>query len=64
MIEIWELITGRQQHKIGKHGGDFLRRLRPYKGCSETDDDDDRKVKIYYSLAELYVKSVYLNVFG
>jgi hypothetical protein len=41
MLEIWELITGRQQHKIGKHGGDFLRKPRPYKGCSTTDDDDD-----------------------
>jgi hypothetical protein len=38
MIEIWELITGRKQHKIGKDGGDFLRRLRPYKGCSTTDE--------------------------
>jgi hypothetical protein len=23
MLEIWELITGRKQHKIGKDGGDF-----------------------------------------
>jgi hypothetical protein len=51
IIEIWELTTGRQQHKIGKHGGDFLRRLRPYKGCSES--DYNRKVKICYSLVEL-----------
>jgi hypothetical protein len=41
MLEIWELITGRQQHKTGKDGGDFLRKTRPDKGCSTTDDDDD-----------------------
>jgi hypothetical protein len=41
MLEIWELIAGRQQHKIGKDGGDFLRKTRPDKGCSATDDDDD-----------------------
>jgi hypothetical protein len=41
MLEIWELITGRLQHKTGKYGGDFLREARPYKGCSATDDDDD-----------------------
>jgi hypothetical protein len=40
MLEIWELITERQQHKIGKDGGEFLRKTR-YKGCSATDDDDD-----------------------
>jgi hypothetical protein len=34
-------ITGRQQHKRGKDGGNFLRKPRPYKGCSATDDDDD-----------------------
>jgi hypothetical protein len=41
MLEILALITGRRQHKIGKDGGDFLRKLRPDKGCSTTDDDDD-----------------------
>jgi hypothetical protein len=41
MLELWELITGRKQHKIGKYGGDFLRKPRPDKGCSATDDDDD-----------------------
>jgi hypothetical protein len=40
MLEIWELITGRKQHKIGKDEGDFLRKPRPDKG-STTDDDDD-----------------------
>jgi hypothetical protein len=39
MLQIWELITGRKQHKIGKDG-DFLRKPRPDKGCSATDDDD------------------------
>jgi hypothetical protein len=34
-------MTGRKQHKIGKDGGDFLRKPRPDKGCSATDDDDD-----------------------
>jgi hypothetical protein len=28
MLEIWELITGRKQHKIVKDGGDFLRKSR------------------------------------
>jgi hypothetical protein len=41
MLEILELITGRQQHKVGKDGGDFFRKPRPDKGCSATDDDDD-----------------------
>jgi hypothetical protein len=40
MHEIWDLITGRKQHKIGKDGGDFYRKLRPDKGCCATDDDD------------------------
>jgi hypothetical protein len=40
MLEIWELITGRKQHKIGKDGGEFLRKPRPDKGCSTTYDDD------------------------
>jgi hypothetical protein len=40
MLEIWELITGRKQHKIGKDGGDFLRKPRPDNGCSATDDDE------------------------
>jgi hypothetical protein len=35
MMEIWELISGRQQHKAGKDGGD----LAEVKGCSTTDDD-------------------------
>jgi hypothetical protein len=39
MLEIWKLITGRKQHKIGKYGGDFLRKPRPDKGCSTTDDE-------------------------
>jgi hypothetical protein len=39
MLEIWELITGRKQHKTGKDGGDFLWKPRPDKGCSATDDD-------------------------
>jgi hypothetical protein len=39
MLEIWELITGRKQHKIGKDGGNFLRKPRPDKGCGATDDD-------------------------
>jgi hypothetical protein len=38
MLEILELITVRKQHKIGKDGGDFLRKPRPDKGCSATDD--------------------------
>jgi hypothetical protein len=38
MIEICELITERKQQKIGKVGGDFLRKPRPDKGCSATDD--------------------------
>jgi hypothetical protein len=41
MLEIWELITGRKQHKTGKDGGDFLRKPSPDKGCSTTDDDDE-----------------------
>jgi hypothetical protein len=40
MLEIWELITGIKQHKIGKDGGDFLRKPRSGKGCSATEDDD------------------------
>jgi hypothetical protein len=39
MIEIWELITGRKQHKIGKDGGDFWRKPRLDKGCNATDDE-------------------------
>jgi hypothetical protein len=39
MLEIWELITGKQQHRIGKDGGDFFRKTRPYKGCRATDDE-------------------------
>jgi hypothetical protein len=38
ILEIWELITGRKQHKIGKDGGDFKRKPRPNKSCSATDD--------------------------
>jgi hypothetical protein len=41
MLEIWEFITGRQQHKVGKDGGDFFRKPRPDKGCSATDDNDE-----------------------
>jgi hypothetical protein len=41
LLEIWGLITERQQHKIGKDGGDFLRKPRPDKCCRATDDDDD-----------------------
>jgi hypothetical protein len=44
ILEIWELITGRQQHKIGKDGGDFYRKPRHDKGCSATDDDDDEYI--------------------
>jgi hypothetical protein len=40
MLEIWKLITGRKQHKIGKDGEDFLRKPRSYKGCSAINDDD------------------------
>jgi hypothetical protein len=40
MLEIWELITGRKQHKIGKDGGDFWPKRRPDKGCSATEDDE------------------------
>jgi hypothetical protein len=40
MLEIWDLITGTKQHKVGKDGGDFYRKLRPDKGCCATDDDD------------------------
>jgi hypothetical protein len=40
MLEIWELIAVRKQHKIGKDGGDFLRKPRPDKCCSATDDDE------------------------
>jgi hypothetical protein len=39
MLEIWELIIGRKQHNIEKDGGDFLRKPRPDKGCSATDDE-------------------------
>jgi hypothetical protein len=45
MLEIWELITGRKQHEIGKDGGDFLRKPRPDKGCSATDYDDGVQYK-------------------
>jgi hypothetical protein len=41
MLEIWELITGRKQHKTGNDGGHFERKPRPDKGCRATDDDDD-----------------------
>jgi hypothetical protein len=44
MLEIWELITGRQQHMIGKDGGNFLRKPRPDEGCNATGDDDDFSV--------------------
>jgi hypothetical protein len=40
MLEIWELITGRKQHKIGKYGGDFYRKPRSEKGCGAADDDE------------------------
>jgi hypothetical protein len=40
MLDIWELITGRKQHKMGKDGGDFLRKSRPDNGCSATYDDE------------------------
>jgi hypothetical protein len=43
VLELWELITKGKQHKIGKGGGDFLRKPRPDKGCSTTDDDDDER---------------------
>jgi hypothetical protein len=43
MLEKWELIIGRKQHKIGKDGGDFLRKPRPDKGCNAIDDDDSRR---------------------
>jgi hypothetical protein len=39
MLELWELITGRKQHKIGKDGGHFWRKPRSDEGCSATDDD-------------------------
>jgi hypothetical protein len=42
MLEMWELITGRKQHKIGEDGGDFLRKPKPDKGCSATDDNEFR----------------------
>jgi hypothetical protein len=42
MLEMWELIIGRKQHKIGKDGGDFCRKPRPDKGCSETDDESSK----------------------
>jgi hypothetical protein len=42
MLEKWELIIGRKQHKIGKYGGDFLRKPRPDKGCNAIDDDSRR----------------------
>jgi hypothetical protein len=48
MLEIWELITGRKQHKAGKDGGDFLRKPRSYKCCSAIDDDDDDVGKYEY----------------
>jgi hypothetical protein len=34
-------IIGRKQHNIEKDLGDFLRKPRPDKGCSATDDNDD-----------------------
>jgi hypothetical protein len=52
MLDIWELITGRQQ-KTGKHGGDFLRKPRPDKGCSATDDDDDDIAETNIKLSDL-----------
>jgi hypothetical protein len=39
MIEMWELVTRRKQHKIGKDGGDFLRKPRLDKGYNATDDE-------------------------
>jgi hypothetical protein len=39
MLEIWELVTGSKQHKIGKDGGDFWRKPRPNKGCNVTNYD-------------------------
>jgi hypothetical protein len=40
ILEIWELITGRKQHKIGKDGGHFERKPRSDKACSATDVDE------------------------
>jgi hypothetical protein len=47
MLEILELITGSQLHKIGKDG-DFLRKPRPDKGCNATDDDDCKSTAVLF----------------
>jgi hypothetical protein len=54
VLELWELITERKQHKIGKGGGDFLWKPRPDKGCSTTDDDVDDDERNNHTFTELY----------
>jgi hypothetical protein len=56
MLEIWELIIGRQLHNTGKDGGHFERKPRPDKGCSTTDDDDDDDMThiLWYFFLALY----------
>jgi hypothetical protein len=50
MLEIWELITGRNQYKIGKDGGDFQWKPRLDRGYSATDDDEFTVASLYLYL--------------
>jgi hypothetical protein len=61
MLEIWELITGRKQHKIGKDGEDFLRKPRPDKSCSAADDDDDESRLLEQDFSTLLEKNQSAN---
>jgi hypothetical protein len=56
MIEIWELITERKQHKIGKDGGDFLQKPRPDKGCKIKTRNSVTSFHFHNLAPQIYIK--------